>query len=271
MSWVDGRPADGLSVRDRGLAYGDGLFETMKVVNGLPELLDRHLSRLGLGCQRFAIPVDLVTLRTQITAFSAALGTGVAKLILTRGDGKRGYGPPVACQPRIVLMGSPLPDLPAKHREEGVRLYPCATRLAEQPVLAGLKHLNRLEQVLARAEWQDPAFAEGLMRDTSGRVVEAVSSNLFIVESGVLLTPSLRRCGVAGVMRDEILERARQSGIQCKIDDVSLGQLFDADEVFVCNSLYGIWPVRQLEASVWPVGPLTRKLQRLVADLSSNS
>lgn len=271
LSWVDGRPADGLPVHDRGLAYGDGLFETIKVVSGSPQLLDRHLDRLGLGCQRFAIPADLTALRAQITAFSAALGTGVAKLILTRGDGKRGYGPPATCQPRTVLLGSPLPDHPVEHRERGVRLYACATRLAEQPALAGLKHLNRLEQVLARAEWQDSTFAEGLMRDTSGRVVEAVFSNLFIVESGVLLTPSLHRCGVAGVMREEILERARQSGIQSKIDDVSLGQLVGADEVFVCNSLYGIWPVRQLGASVWPVGPLTRKLQCLVADLSSNS
>lgn len=271
LSWVDGQPADGLPVHDRGLAYGDGLFETIKVVNGRPELLDRHLDRLALGCERFAISNDLAALHSQIIAFSAALGDGVAKLVLTRGDGKRGYGPPAVCRPRIILMAAPLPDYPAEHFEKGVCLYPCATRLAEQPALAGLKHLNRLEQVLARAEWQDSAFAEGLMRDTSGRVVEAVFSNLFIVNSDVLLTPSIERCGVAGVMRGELLERARQAGVETQVCDITLGQLLGADEVFVCNSLYGIWPVRQLETRVWPVGPLTRKLQRLVADLSSNT
>ena len=125
--------------------------------------------------------------------------------------------------------------------------------------------------MLARAEWQDPVYAEGLMRDTSGRVIEGVFSNLFIVESDRLMTPSLERCGVAGVMREEVLERARTAGVPIQVGDLSLGQLYRADEVFVCNSLYGIWPVRQLDASVWPVGPVTRKLQSLVADLSSNT
>ena len=271
LSWVDGQPAERLPVHDRALAYGDGLFETIKVVAGQPELLDRHLNRLEVGCQRLAIDCDLERIREQLSAFSAELKNGVVKLIVSRGEGARGYAPPDPSRPRIVFTGSPLPDYPTEHARQGIRLYPCATRLAEQPILAGLKHLNRLEQVLARAEWRDPAFAEGLMRDLSGRVVEGVFSNLFIVEPGKLITPSLDRCGVAGVMREEVLERARQAGVSIQIRDVSLGQLLGADEVFVCNSLYGIWPVRQLETSVWPVGPVTRKLQRLLADLSSNT
>lgn len=271
MSWVDGQPSDGLSVHDRGLAYGDGLFETIKVIRGEPELLGRHLDRLGMGCRRLAMACDLLAVRQQIIAFSAALETGVAKLILTRGDGRRGYGPPSESQSRIILLGSALPEYPVEHYEQGIRLYPCATRLAEQPALAGLKHLNRLEQVLARGEWQDGRFAEGLMCDTSGRVIEGVFSNIFIVESSQLMTPALERCGVAGVMREELLARARQADISVQVTDISQERLAAADEVFVCNSLYGIWPVRQLEASVWPVGPLTRKLQHLLADLSSNT
>lgn len=271
LSWVDGRPAEGLPIHDRGLAYGDGLFETIKVVGGRPELLDKHLQRLTRGCQRLAIPCDIELLSSHLSAFCTELGGGVAKLIVSRGEGKRGYAPPIPCLPRTILTGSPLPDYPKAHAEQGVHLYPCTTRLAEQPILAGLKHLNRLEQVLARAEWQDPLFAEGLMRDTSGRVVEGVFSNLFVVEADCLMTPSLERCGVAGVMREEVLEQARQAGVSTQIGDLSLEQLYRADEVFVCNSLYGIWPVRQLDARVWPVGPLTRKLQRLVADLSSDT
>ncbi len=267
LSWVDGRPADGVPVHDRGLAYGDGLFETIKVGQGRAELLDRHLHRLAVGCQRLGIGADTAAVRAQLIAFCAALGDGVAKLIVSRGDGQRGYAPPVPCRPRVTLLGGPGPSYPSTHADQGIRLYPCTTRLAEQPLLAGLKHLNRLEQVLARAEWQDPQFAEGLMRDTQGRVVEGVYSNLFMVRGGTLCTPSLERCGVAGVMREEILARALSAGLSTRIGDLSLAQLGEADEVFMCNSLYGIWPVRQFEQHVWPVGPLTRKLQHLLADL----
>ncbi len=271
LTWVDGHPAHGLSVHDRGLAYGDGLFETIKVVEGRPELLGRHLARLERGCLRLAIPCNVEALREELTAYCAQLVQGVAKLIVSRGEGRRGYAQPEPLLPRSIILGSPLPDYPQAHAEQGVRLYPCSTRLAEQPILAGLKHLNRLEQVLARAEWQDPAFAEGLMRDTSGRVVEGVFSNLFIVESGRLLTPMLERCGVAGVMREELLHRAKLAKVETLVTDISLDRLLGADEVFMCNSLYGVWPVRQIETRVWSVGPLTRKLQRLVADLSSDT
>ncbi|HYQ39977.1 MAG TPA: aminotransferase class IV, partial [Pseudomonas sp.] len=163
--------------------------------------------------------------------------------------------------------GNPPPAYPPRHRQDGIRLYPCATRLAEQPLLAGLKHLNRLEQVLARAEWQDPAYAEGLMCDRSGRVIEGVFSNLFLVKDGELLTPALERCGVAGVMRAEILARATAAGIPWRIADLDYPELLAADEVLLCNSQYGIWPVVALEGRVWPVGQLTRKLQHLLADL----
>ena len=165
------------------------------------------------------------------------------------------------------LLGNPLPSYPAANAEQGVCLYPCVTRLAEQPLLAGLKHLNRLEQVLARGEWQDPAFVEGLMRDQSGRVIEGVYSNLFLLKDDVLATADLSRCGVAGVMRAEVLEQAMRLGISCEVRDIGYDELLGADEVFLCNSLYGIWPVRELAASVWPAGPLTRKLQALIRSL----
>jgi len=271
LSWVDGEPAQGLSVCDRGLAYGDGLFETIRVLAGRPQLLERHLQRLQEGCLRLGLACDLSLLGAEISAFSVALDDGVAKLILTRGDGERGYASAQAGAPRRVLLGSPAPTYPAENAEHGVRLFACATRLSEQPRLAGLKHLNRLEQVLARAEWQDPAFAEGLMRDTSGRVIEGVFSNIFLAKDGVLTTPALHRSGVAGVMRAEIIEQARELRLEVQVLDLALEQLLSADEVFLCNSLYGIWPVRGLMDHVWPAGPLTRKLQARLAELSGNS
>lgn len=267
LVWIDGRPAALLPVTDRGLAYGDGLFETIAVRAGRIALLERHLQRLGEGVRRLALPLDLALLRGELLAFAAELGTGVAKLIVTRGDGLRGYAPPADAHCRRILSGSPPPAYPPRHAGEGVRLHPCRTRLAEQPLLAGLKHLNRLEQVLARAEWQDPACAEGLMRDSGGRVIEGVFSNLFVVKDGVLLTPALQRCGVAGVMRAEILARAAAAGLSVQVGDLDYAQLLAADEVFLCNSQYGIWPVVALAEHSWPLGALTRKLQALLGDL----
>ncbi len=267
LSWVDGRPAEAASVTDRGLAYGDGLFETIGVKRGSPQLLERHLARLAEGCTRLFISADLTLIRAELLAFSAEVGDGVAKLIVTRGEGLRGYAAPADGKARRILLASSFPAYPAVNAEQGIRLFPCVTRLAEQPLLAGLKHLNRLEQVLARSEWHDSEHAEGLMLDLSGRVIEGVYSNLFIVRDGRLITPELSRSGVAGVMRAELLARAEGLGLQVSIEAVSQAQLLAADEVFVCNSLYGVWPVCALQAHRWPVGPLTRKLQRLARDL----
>lgn len=215
---------------------------------------------------RLAIPLDAAALRQELLAFCAALGDGVAKLIVTRGEGLRGYAPPAEASPRRILSGSPRPAYPERHWQQGVRLFACRTRLAEQPLLAGLKHLNRLEQVLARAEWSDAGHAEGLMLDVHERVVEGVFSNLLLVLDGTLVAPDLRRCGVAGVMRAELLERAEGIGVPLAIRDVSMAELATADEVFLCNSQFGIWPVRALDEHVWPVGELTRKLQDQLRD-----
>jgi len=266
-SWVDGQPADVLSLKDRGLAYGDGLFETIAVRNGEPVLLERHLQRFDLGCRRLSLNVDMVELRAELDTYARRLGEGILKLIVTRGDGLRGYAAVPSSRARRILQGSPAAVYPAVHAERGVSLFPCATRLSEQPLLAGLKHLNRLEQVLARAEWSDPEHAEGLMLDTSGRVIEGVFSNLFLVRESVLVTADLSRCGVAGVMRAELLSQAESQGVATQINDISLEQLRQADEVFVCNSIYGVWPVLACGSARWSAGPLTRKLQTLARAL----
>ena len=252
---------------DRGLAYGDGLFETIKVRHGQAALLERHLARLADGCQRLSIPCDLTLLTSELQAFMQQLGDGVCKLIITRGAGQRGYAMPEPCAPQRILQASPLPQWPATHAQQGVQLFNCQLRLAQQPLLAGLKHLNRLEQVLARAEWQDPTYAEGLLLDAQEQVIDCVFSNIFIVHQQQLLTPSLHAAGVAGVMRTELLQRAARAGMDVLVREISLQQLLQADEVFTCNSLYGIWPVRGYRTQHWSVGPVTRKLQYLINDL----
>ncbi|WP_296255117.1 MULTISPECIES: aminodeoxychorismate lyase [unclassified Pseudomonas] len=267
LSWIDGAPADSLSLTDRGLAYGDGLFETILVKTGVPLLFERHLQRLASGGNRLALALELPLIERECRAFAAQLGEGVMKLIVTRGDGQRGYAPTPGAPARRILQASPLPAYPPANSVQGIRLFPCRTRLAEQPLLAGLKHLNRLEQVVARSEWSDPEYAEGLMRDTTGRLVEAVYSNLFLVKGGMLLTPDLSRCGVEGVMRAELLDMAEQMNMPVRALELRMSDLQRAEEVFVCNSVYGIWPVRALEQLNWPVGPVTRKLQNLVRQL----
>ena len=266
-SWIDGQPATAVNLQNRALAYGDGLFETIGVRAGRPTLLEYHLDRLTLGCQRLGIEIDRALVRDEVRRYASQLGEGVAKLILVRGDSQRGYAPDIAAASRRILQGGPPPAYPERNAAHGVRLFACRTRLAEQPLLAGLKHLNRLEQVLARAEWQDTEHAEGLMRDTSGRVIEGVFSNLFIARSGQLSTADLSRCGVAGVMRAALVDHARAAGIEVQVRDLALVDLEQADEVFVCNSVYGIWPVTGFTSLNWPPGPLTRKLQAVARTL----
>lgn len=266
-SWLDGQPAEHIPLSSRGLAYGDGLFETIGVKHGRPRFLARHLERLAEGARRLHIAADIELIREELLAFAQVLEYGVCKLLLVRGEGARGYAADATVPPRRILQGSTMPAYPAEHAELGVHIFPCVTRLAEQPLLAGLKHLNRLEQVLARAEWQDRQHAEGLLLDQSGRVIEGVFSNVFIVTEGLLRTADLSRCGVVGVMRAELLEQARQLGLQVSIEDLLLDDVQNADEMFFCNSLYGVWPVRSFGTRSWPLGPITRKLQGIAHTL----
>ncbi len=267
-SWVDGQPADTLSLKDRGLAYGDGLFETIAVRSGQPLLLDRHLTRLADGCSRLAIAADYRSGSPRTAAFmrrrwaracSSSSSPVATACAVTRRIRRRLAD--AFCKAILLRLIRWFMLNKASACFRAARGYP------KQPLLAGLKHLNRLEQVLARAEWQDSEHAEGLMLDQAGRVIEGVFSNVFVVRDGVLITPDLKRCGVAGVMRAEILFQAESLAIPTQIADISLEQLQWADEVFVCNSVYGVWPVRAYAALSWPVGPLTRKLQAIARAL----
>lgn len=186
---------------------------------------------------------------------------------MTRGAGGRGYATTGVAEPTRVLVLSPVPEFPASYATQGVKLRLCEMRLGDNPTLAGIKHLNRLEQVLARSEWDDPDIAEGLLLDNHNNIVEGTMSNLFCVQTledarPTLLTPALTRCGVRGVMRDRILEVASQLDISHQEADMQLGDLQQASEVFISNSLIGIWPVRQFQQQAYVVGPITRQLSQ---------
>jgi len=191
----------------------------------------------------------------------------ILKILITRGSGGRGYRPPSKARTTRLVCLYPLPEYPLEFREQGIRLRHCRTRLGLSPDLAGLKHLNRLEQVLARSEWDDPDIHEGLMFDANGRLVEGTMSNVFLLLDEGLVTPALSRCGVAGVTRSVVLQLAERLGLPVQRRDVSADELDRAAEVFLTNSLIGIWPVRRLDARTWPVGAVTRQLQDALAGL----
>lgn len=256
---VNGVAGDQVSVLDRGLTYGDGLFESIRFIGATAPLWRRHMQRLGESCQRLRLPEpDPAQLLAEALQVTDGMPQAVVRVALSRGLGERGYAMPSVPRPTRIVSSFVPPVVDAEAYQRGVQMRVCDLRLAEQPLLAGMKHLNRLEQVLARAEWDDPAIAEGVLRDTAGRVVSGVMSNLFVVVDDVLVTPSLNRCGVAGVARAEVLAAMPQT---C-VGDLTIDQLLAAREIFLSSSVRGILPVRSLNGRNFAAGIMTRRMQR---------
>lgn len=261
---INGTPADTVPALDRGLAYGDGLFESIRFVAAMAPLWSRHMQRLTESCERLRIPApDTEQLWCEAREVARDMPQSVVRITVTRGIGERGYALPASAQTMRVVAAFTPPSVTHEAYADGVRLRVCTIRLAEQPLLAGMKHLNRLEQVLARAEWDDPAIAEGVLCDSHGRVVSATMANLFAVVDGVLLTPALDRCGVAGVARAEVLAAYPPA----RVGELTLEALLDASEVFLSSSVRGILPVCSLGERVYAPGVITRRLQQYWHDL----
>ena len=250
---VDAVPSD-----DRGLAYGDGLFETMRVHRGGVPWWEAHWTRLARGAGRLRIPLPpRMVVEAELAKVFADGGDGVAKLVLTRGAGGRGYAPHAGMAPTWLLARHPVPPPP---RAGGLVLRWCETRLAVQPALAGLKHCNRLEQVLARGEWNDPGIDEGVLRSMDGDVVSATAGNLFVLRAGRWATPLVDRCGVAGVCRDWVLHQTAANQERLAVAEVET-----ADAVVLCNAVRGILPVARLGDRAWPPHPAVRALRARLA------
>jgi len=245
---INGKPMDQIPAADRGLQYGDGLFETIVMVQGEPLLWERHMARLETGERRLGLPPEnKARLHQEVLNVAGDHSPAVVKVILTRGAGGRGYRPPVYPQVTRIVSLHPWPRYPAQWFANGIRLRVCSTRLGRNTRLAGIKHLNRLEQVLARQEWDDPNTPEGLMLDEENHVIEGTQSNLFLLKGRRLTTPDLSACGVAGVVRELVLEVAAEFDLTVRVSKVSLGELQRTDALFITNSLLGICPVAALE------------------------
>jgi 4-amino-4-deoxychorismate lyase len=251
-------PADTLhavAVADRGLNYGDGLFESMLLRDGRVRLLDAHLDRLALGCTRLNIPYPGARLlQSEIAAVVRSHRDGVVKVVVTRGCSGRGYRPSADPVPTRIIA---LYDAPADSSSE-IAVRWCEMRMSRNPALAGIKHLNRLEQVLAQQEWSDSQIGEGLMLDYEGELVSGTSTNVFLVRGAELMTPDLRYCGVRGIMRGAVIETAKQLEIPLYEEPLWPDDLDTATEVFVTNAVRGVRSVITLGERSWPRGNVTQ-------------
>ncbi len=265
---VNGQPGDVISIHDRGLQFGDGVFETIAVKSG--ELLCReaHFARLEAGCRHLSIICpDRSLLENEATRLCGSLASAALKIVITRGTGGRGYQPPEHISSNRILTVHNWPVYPAAYYRDGINSYICSRRITHHPDLAGIKHLNRLEQVLLRHEVAATPYPEGVVLDPYDNVIEGSMSNLFMVKKGKLITPDLSRCGIAGVIRKSIIELNEDAGGKPDIRAIKLDELNKADEVFYCNSLIGIWPVRSIGTKVFSSIDITLEIMRkLMAD-----
>ena len=259
----NGAPVPDLS-RHRGLQYGDGVFRTCFIYQSHVIDLEKQLELLSSDAARLDLSgPPMETLIEEALALAAGQDRAVLKVLLLRAQEERGYRSAGQAADRL-LCRYPAPAYPASCWDRGVTATKSAFRLATQPVLAGVKHLNRLEQVLASRNW--PAGVdEVLLSDEAGRPIGGTRTNLFWVDRAGVHTPSLERCGVAGHMRRRVLALAASANQPVRVADAGWDEVESALEVFLTNSLIGIWPVARLGERSWlGPGPVTRQLmQRL--------
>ncbi len=270
--WINqGEAIDRISISDRGFQYGDGLFETIAVRDGKSRLWRYHIDRLARGCEVLGMEMPsesalsdgvIQALRISETPTAHA---GV-KVIVSAGSGRRGYERAFADSPTVLFRAfSSAPPAPELYGS-GIDTVICRTRLASGSATAGLKTLNRLEQVLARSEFRGSGAFEGLTLDAEDNIICGTMSNVFFVNDKSISTPPLDRCGVEGVMRRHVIETLGQQGITVAVQPYSLSRLEDADEVFLSNSQFGVLPIKRCSAMKWPVGEVTQNVMTVMAN-----
>jgi 4-amino-4-deoxychorismate lyase len=266
-----GEAVEGVSISDRGFQYGDGLFETIAIRNGQPRLWHYHVDRLTRGCKLLGIrmPSDnelseglehVLKSSNVLTAYAAA------KIIISAGAGLRGYGRTFADSPSVLFRAFPAAPVALESYSGGIDTVICRTRLASDSATAGLKTLNRMEQVLARSEFIETGVFEGLTMDAEDNIICGTMSNVFFVNEKSISTPPLDRCGVEGVMRRHIIETLRKQGTDITIRPCAMSDIEEIDEVFLSNSQFGILPVKSCMQMQWGVGKVTQNVMSILAN-----
>jgi|TARA_B110000503_G_scaffold51740_1_gene83422 4-amino-4-deoxychorismate lyase len=268
-SVVNGIAADSLPLTDRGGAYGHGLFETMLLHNGVLPLRQLHSERLLRDAPTLGLNIAAEPLGSNLDSLIGGLNTqqcqsGIVKLMVTAGSGGRGYASPAQTEaaPRIIVQYFPPPTNLQGQRQMGISVMECDYRLPLNPVLAGIKHLNRLDQVIACSEWAGQ-YDDGFMFSRDDSLIETTRANVFIKLSSGWVTPRLDQAGVCGVMRQLLLDRVFVgAGLNVRQALVSREQLSTASEIFTCSSVRGIVPVTSTKpVGTLPIGDDTRLLQ----------
>jgi len=270
--YAQGAPLDAIPVDDRAAQYGDGLFETVAIRHGEPRFWSSHCERLTIGCDRMGLPAldsDLLLsqLRSAIEQSEVDSRFATAKIVVAAAVGQRGYQRTTEDRSSIRIGLFDSKQLAAEAYQAGIAARVCQTRLAIQPALAGIKSLNRLEQVLARAEWDDPSVFEGLMLDTDDRLICGTMSNVFLCSGNSIVTPAITRCGIAGVMRRQVLAELEKAGRTVDVRDVEIAELMNADEVFISNSQFGIVPVDRVNAARFAQRDVSREVMGLLSSI----
>lgn len=242
---INGIEEANLSVRDRGFQYGDGLFETIAYKNSKLQFWNEHMQRLRNSCDRLSLNQVDVSLWLEDIKKMGLVNDAVIKLSLSRGNSERGYLYDATSSVTRVTAAFDFPSYSAENLK-GIKATICKTPVSMNTALAGMKHLNRLDNVLARNEWIDSEIAEGFMFDNQGHVIEGTMSNVFCVLGAELYSPLLEQSGVAGIMRQQVINVAEQLNIPVNIVDISKANFLQMDAVFVTNSLIGLWPVKNI-------------------------
>ncbi len=249
MYWINGEPREHLPLTDRAIQFGDGFFTTARVRTGRIDLLSYHLERLAQAGERLLFaPLDWAALEREMKQLAEQRQDGVLKVIISRGSGGSGYSAAGCGAPLRIITDA---DAPARYplwRDQGVSLTLSPVRLGCNPWLAGIKHLNRLEQILIRIRLEQVAGAqEAVVLDTRGYVAECCAANIFWRRGGEVYTPGLEQSGVAGVMRRHIMALLAGSSFNLRLVDALPAALSAAEEVIICNALMPVLPVNRFE------------------------
>lgn len=263
---INGIAAEYISATDRGLHYGDGVFETIACIGAHPVFIEQHLNRMQKGAQQLDIAFpDRQLIMQDINGLLAnrSSGNSVIKLILTRGQGQRGYRYDKQQIPARLCMRSDWPGHVDHWQRHGLKACFCKTTASVNPRLSGIKSLNRLENVLASNELGNE-YDEGFLSDFDGNVIEGTMTNLFAVHNGVLVTPDLTRSGIHGVMREQILEIARNADIKVETRQLKQHELMQSEEIFVSNSVIGLCVVKQLEQQSFQSDTMAKTISKML-------
>lgn len=266
MIWVNGVLQGSIDPSDRGLAYGDGLFATMRTSHDGILFFNTHQSRLTDGAARLGFEWRMGSaLYQQLEDLARQYPHHCIKLLVSRGVGGRGYTPPQAVNVTEVVSVHPIPSHYAHWQKNGINLKTSPVRLSIQPLLAGIKHLNRLEQVLIKAQLLPSNVDDWLVLDTEAKVIESSMANIFFIKDNEVITPSLAQCGVSGVMREQVINALleQQSNIQCL--PFGAERLGEFDSAFITNSVLGVVDVLAIDSLKFTRSPITANLRQTLS------